>query len=123
MDEDFKRYLKVATELKKELRQPILHIVGVDRLIAQYGMDDTVKMLNLSATMTRENGSLGILLLKPGYPREDCSGAWSFTSLRVETENTVAFRRDGRFEGLFASQTYPHSLKTESKEREGQLEL
>ena len=69
MDEDFKRYLKVATELKKELRQPILHIVGVDRLIAQYGMDDTVKMLNLSATMTRENGSLGILLLKPGYPR------------------------------------------------------
>jgi len=69
VDEDFERYLKVAEELIKETAQPPLHVVGVDRLIAHYGIDDTIKVLNLSATMNRENGSLSIFLLKPNYPR------------------------------------------------------
>jgi len=69
MDKDFKRYLEVAAELEKERGQPLLYIVGVDRLMAHYGVDDTIKILNLSATMIREDGSLGILLLKPSYPR------------------------------------------------------
>lgn len=69
MEEDFNRYLKVLTELRKETSKPILHITGVERLIAHYGMNDTIKMLNLGATIIRENESLNIFILKPGYPR------------------------------------------------------
>ena len=69
MSEDFERYLEIATELRKETDKPLLHIVGIDRLIAHYGMDDAIKIINLSATMIRENGSLGVFLLKPRYPR------------------------------------------------------
>jgi len=69
MNEDFERYLEVATELWKEIGKPLLHIVGIDRLMAHYGMDDAIKIINLSTTMIRENGSLGVFLLKPRYPR------------------------------------------------------
>jgi len=69
MSEDFERYLEIATELRKETDKPLLHIVGIDRLIAHYGIDDAIKIINLSATMIRENGSLGVFLLKPRYPR------------------------------------------------------
>jgi len=69
MDEDFNRYLKFVTDLRRETSQPLLHIVGIDRFIAHYGMDNTIKILNESATIIRENGSLGIFLLKPGYSR------------------------------------------------------
>jgi len=69
IDEDFKRYFKVATKLREEVHQPVLNIVGTDRILAHYGMSDTLKILNSSATLIREYGDLGILLLKPGYPR------------------------------------------------------
>ena len=69
MDEDFERYLEVANELREETGKPLLHITGIDLLLAHYGTDDSLKVINLSATMIRENGSLGIFLLKPGYPR------------------------------------------------------
>ncbi len=69
MNKDFEHYLEVATELGEKTGQPLLHIAGVDRLIAHYGMDDTIKILNLSAAMSREDGSLGIFLIKPSYPR------------------------------------------------------
>ena len=69
MSEDFERYLEIATELRKETDKPLLHIVGIDRLIAHYGIDDAIKIINLSTTMIRENGSLGVFLLKPRYPR------------------------------------------------------
>jgi len=69
IDKDFERYLEVANELREETGKPLLHIIGIDRLIAHYGMDDAIKIINLSATMLRENRSLGFFLLKPGYPR------------------------------------------------------
>jgi len=69
MDKDFQRYLEVTAKLEAETRQPLLHIAGIDKLLANYGMDNTIKILNLSATRIRENGSLGVFLLKPGYPR------------------------------------------------------
>jgi len=69
IDEDFEVYLKVATRLRKETNRPILNIVGIDRLLANYGTSDVLKILNSSATIIREYGDLGVFLLKPGYPR------------------------------------------------------
>ncbi len=69
IDEDYQRCLDIVAELQKETRRPLLCIVGVDRLLANYGTNDTVKVLNSSATLTRESGGLLFLVLKPGYPR------------------------------------------------------
>ena len=69
IEEDFKQYLEVSDDLREETGKPLLHIIGIDRLIAHYGIDDTAKIINLSATMIRENRSLGIFILKPSYPR------------------------------------------------------
>jgi len=68
-DEDFQRCLDLAMKLYKETSQPLLYVIGVDRLLAHYGTNDTIRVLNSSATLTREFEGILFLLLKPGYPR------------------------------------------------------
>ncbi|RJS76784.1 hypothetical protein CW712_00850 [Candidatus Bathyarchaeota archaeon] len=67
IEEDYERYLKIAAEIRQQTGRPILHILGVDTLLAYYGRTDTMKILNLSVTTIREHGALGIFLLKPTY--------------------------------------------------------
>ena len=69
VDEDYQRYLEFAMALYEETCQPLLYVIGVDSLLANYGTNDTIRMLNLGATLTRECEGLLFLLLKPGYPR------------------------------------------------------
>ena len=68
-DEDYQKCLDFAMALYEETCQPLLYIIGVDSLLAHYGTNDTIKVLNSSATLTREFEGLLFLLLKPGYPR------------------------------------------------------
>jgi len=68
-DEDYQRFLKVAMALHEETSHPLLYIIGVDNLLAHYRTNDTLKVLNSSATLTREYKGLLLLLLKSGYPR------------------------------------------------------
>lgn len=68
-DEDYQKCLKFAMALYEETSQPLLYVIGVDSLLAHYGTNDTLKVLNSSATLTREYKGLLFLLLKPGYPR------------------------------------------------------
>jgi len=69
VDEDYQKCLDVVTEMQEETRQPLLSIIGVDKLLAHYGTNDTLRMLNSGATLVREYEGLLLLLLKPGYPR------------------------------------------------------
>jgi len=69
IEDDFKTYIEISDELYEKTSKPNLHITGVDTLITLYGINDAIRMLNLSATLVREKRSLNILLLKPGYPR------------------------------------------------------
>ena len=68
LKEDFSRYVEMAADLNKQTGKPVLHIIGVDMLIAHYGLKEAIKIVNLGATMVRENGDLELLILKPGYP-------------------------------------------------------
>lgn len=67
IEEDYQRYLKIEEELMNETGQPVLSIVGADSIIAHYGKETVMKVWNRDATRIREKGSLGILVLKPGY--------------------------------------------------------
>jgi circadian clock protein KaiC len=68
LDEDLQLYHEAAVGLSKETSKPPLHVIGIDSLIAQYGMENAIKILNIGVTAIREGGSLGIFLLKPGHP-------------------------------------------------------
>jgi len=68
IDEDYQKFLDSAVKMHEETCQPLLNIIGVDRLLALYGTNDTIRVLNSGATLTREYEGLLILLLKPGYP-------------------------------------------------------
>lgn len=67
--EDYAKYLEVERELMKKTGQPILKINGPDTLIDLYGLKNTLSTLRIDSTRIRETRSLGIVLLKPGYPR------------------------------------------------------
>ncbi|MEM0253445.1 MAG: ATPase domain-containing protein [Candidatus Bathyarchaeia archaeon] len=67
--EDYAAYLEVERELMEKTGQPILRVTGVDMLIDNYGARGTISILKVDATKIRETGGLGIMLLKPGYPK------------------------------------------------------
>jgi len=64
-EEDFQRCLDFAMKLYEEISQPLLYVIGVDRLLAHYGTNDTIRVLNSSATLTRE--FKGILSISQGW--------------------------------------------------------
>jgi len=69
VSEDYKRYLEVEKELMERTGQPILRVTGADMLINAYGLKEAISVWSFDASRIRETGGLGILILKPGYPR------------------------------------------------------
>ncbi|MEM0007902.1 MAG: ATPase domain-containing protein [Candidatus Bathyarchaeia archaeon] len=69
ISEDYKRYMEIERELVERTGQPVLRITGVDMLTDVYGIKETISILKMDATWIKENGGLGIILLKPGYPQ------------------------------------------------------
>ncbi len=65
LEEDFQTDLHVASEAHARTGQPILHIIGVDRIISYYGLVEALKILNLSISLARQHGDLMFFLLKP----------------------------------------------------------
>jgi KaiC/GvpD/RAD55 family RecA-like ATPase len=67
--EDYSKYLEIEEELMQVTSQPVMHVAGADTLASFYGESTCGKILGRDAIWIREHGSLGILLLKPGYPK------------------------------------------------------
>ncbi|MEM2327017.1 MAG: ATPase domain-containing protein [Candidatus Bathyarchaeia archaeon] len=67
--EDYAKYLDVERELMERTGQPVLRIVGTDMLINTYGVKETLSAIRIDFTRVKEMEGLGIVLLKPGYPR------------------------------------------------------
>lgn len=67
--EDYAGYISVERELMARTGQPVLRITGADMLVGMYGLKETLSALKIDATKIREVAGLGIVLLKPGYPR------------------------------------------------------
>ena len=69
ISEDYAKYLDVERELMERTGQPVLRITGADMLINTYGVKETLSAIRIDFTRVKEVGGLGIVLLKPGYPR------------------------------------------------------
>ncbi|MBS7636587.1 AAA family ATPase [Candidatus Bathyarchaeota archaeon] len=69
MSEEYAKYLMVERELMERTGQPVLHVTGADTLIGTIGLKGTLSVLKTDATWIRETEGLGIILLKPGYPK------------------------------------------------------
>jgi KaiC/GvpD/RAD55 family RecA-like ATPase len=69
ISQDYKRYLEVENELMERTGQPILRVTGADMLISTYGLKEALSVWNFDASRIRETGGLGIIALKPGYPK------------------------------------------------------
>ncbi|MEM2673385.1 MAG: ATPase domain-containing protein [Candidatus Bathyarchaeia archaeon] len=69
ISEDYAKYLEVERELMERTGQPVLRITGADTLMGTYGLKGTLSVLGIDATKIKETGGLGIILLKPGYPK------------------------------------------------------
>ncbi|MEM2424840.1 MAG: hypothetical protein QXM00_10275, partial [Candidatus Bathyarchaeia archaeon] len=69
ISEDYAKYMEVERELMEKTNQPALHITGADMLIDTYGLKDTLSAIRAYTTRVRETESLGITVIKPGYPR------------------------------------------------------
>jgi len=65
MEEFFGRIRK----LSESTGQPALLVVGVDALFGWFGLKDLARVLNVSLSLVRKEGYLGILLLQPGIPQ------------------------------------------------------
>ncbi|MCX8154023.1 MAG: hypothetical protein N3E52_06290 [Candidatus Bathyarchaeota archaeon] len=92
ISEDYARYLAVERELAERTSQPTLCITGADMLVGAYGIKDTLATLKLEATRIRETGSLGIVLLKPGYHRlAKILGAIAEVHLKVKQKHGKIF--------------------------------
>jgi KaiC/GvpD/RAD55 family RecA-like ATPase len=65
--EDYQLYLKGVNELINATGQPVLRTKGVNSEVAHYGKRAAVSIWNIEALRIRDEGSLGILILKPGY--------------------------------------------------------
>ncbi|MGB9960056.1 MAG: ATPase domain-containing protein [Candidatus Bathyarchaeales archaeon] len=69
ISEDYVKYLEVERELMERTRQPVLRVTGADMLIDAYGPKEALSILKVDAVKIRETEGLGIILLKPGYPK------------------------------------------------------
>ncbi|MBS7634771.1 AAA family ATPase [Candidatus Bathyarchaeota archaeon] len=88
ISEDYAKYLETEGELRKRTCQPILHIIGIDMIVDTYGAKETLSAIRRYAVGMRETGDLGIILLKPGYPRmAKILGATADIHLRITREH------------------------------------
>ncbi|MEM3678015.1 MAG: ATPase domain-containing protein [Candidatus Bathyarchaeia archaeon] len=67
--EDYSKYVGIEEELMRMTGQPVMHVAGLDTLASYYGESMCGKILGQDAARIRRHGSLGIILLKPGYKR------------------------------------------------------
>jgi circadian clock protein KaiC len=86
--EDMLKLFKIKDEIREKTGQPILSIVGVDMPLSYYGENATLKAINTGIAWCRENESLDILLLKPGYPKmAEILGATADIHLKITREH------------------------------------
>lgn len=86
--EDYAKYMEVEHGLIERTGQPALHISGADMLIDAYGLKGTISAIRAYTTRVRETGSLGITVLKPGYPKlAKILGATADIHLRITREH------------------------------------
>jgi hypothetical protein len=64
---DYGQYLAIEEDLRKETGQPVMRITGADSLTRFYSLEAAANILEGDATRIREEETVGILLLKPGY--------------------------------------------------------
>ena len=84
IQEDFQKYAKTSCSIKMKTGQPILHIVGVDRIASYYGAEGALKILNTGASIVRENGDLLMAILKPNmYGFSDILNAIADVHLKI----------------------------------------
>ena len=84
IQEDFQKYAKASCNIRVKTGQPILHIVGVDRIISYYGVEGALKILNTGASLVRENGDLLMAILKPNmYGFSDILNAIADVHLKI----------------------------------------
>ena len=84
IQEDFQKYAKASCSIRVKTGQPILHIVGVDRIASYYGAEGALKILNTGASIVRENGDLLMAILKPNmYGFSDILNAIADVHLKI----------------------------------------
>lgn len=88
ISEDYAKYLEVERELMEKTGQPVLRITGADILVDVYGAKEALSILRIDAIKIKETRGLGIVLLKPGYPRlAKILGSIADVRLRVTREH------------------------------------
>lgn len=86
--EDYAKYLEAERMLRERTGQPILHITGIDMIVDTYGVKETLSAIRSYVTKIKDTGDLGIILLKPGYPRlAKILGATVDIHLRITREH------------------------------------
>jgi KaiC/GvpD/RAD55 family RecA-like ATPase len=66
---DYSKYLEIEKELMQMTGQPVMHVAGADSLASYYDESICKNLLSQDAIWIRKQGSLGILILKPGYTK------------------------------------------------------
>jgi len=66
---DYSKYLEIEKELMQMTGQPVMHVAGADSLASYYDESICKNLLGQDAIWIRKQGSLGILILKPGYTK------------------------------------------------------
>ncbi|MEM2123261.1 MAG: ATPase domain-containing protein [Candidatus Bathyarchaeia archaeon] len=66
---DYSKYLGLEEELIGVTGQSVICVSGVDALTSYYGGSSCSKIFGQDAVRIRRHGSLGILILKPGYAK------------------------------------------------------
>ncbi|MEM2888637.1 MAG: ATPase domain-containing protein [Candidatus Bathyarchaeia archaeon] len=64
---DIEKYLDTVDEIRTRTGQPVIHVIGVDKMATHYGFEATLRILNLAVSMVRQRRSLAIFILKPGF--------------------------------------------------------
>jgi hypothetical protein len=64
-EKDIKQYRTITEELVRATGAPILQILSVDSLIAEYGTDTAARFLDLYLRFSRKMASLSFVIVKP----------------------------------------------------------
>ncbi|MBS7642928.1 AAA family ATPase [Candidatus Bathyarchaeota archaeon] len=69
IEDDYSEICRIEDELRSEVGGPILKVIGVDRVMLHYGLNDTLKLLSMDVDRVVSNGSLTFLIAKPIHPK------------------------------------------------------
>ena len=85
--EDYDRLLEYIRRFT-EGRKPPLAIVGMDTLVARYGLEDSIRIISLSIVETRRVGALNVIVAKPVHRRiQDVLPSISSIHLKLTREH------------------------------------